>query len=150
MINMTFHQELGCAKTHTIKNFKDKAAIKTALPIIDLIDCIKPGVVDYTQVVDKPDSTDEVTFVFFNINIRPFYNTQYAISDQFTICNMQYQENLENAKYAISCGRKIGAPVFALPEDIVEVIIIMKMRRRIGMMMMMMLISHRLIEEKGD
>ena len=32
-----------------------------------------------------------------------------------------YQENLENAKYAISCGRKIGAPVFALPEDIVEV-----------------------------
>ena len=63
---MTFHQELGCAKTHTIKNFKDKAAIKTALPIIDLIDCIKPGVVDYTQVVDKPNSTEEVTF---NINL---------------------------------------------------------------------------------
>ena len=63
--------------------------------------------------------------------------------------NMQYQENLENAKYAISCGRKIGAPVFALPEDIVEVIMMrMRMRmmmttttammmRRIDMMMMM-------------
>ena len=47
---------------------------------------------------------------------------------------MQYQENLENAKYAISCGRKIGAPVFALPEDIVEVIMIMK----IDIMMIMM------------
>jgi len=88
LIKWANEKETECEKTHTIKNFKDKAAIKTALPIIDLIDCIKPGVVDYTQVVDKPNNTDE--------------------------------ENLENAKYAISCGRKIGAPVFALPEDIVE------------------------------
>jgi plastin-3 len=88
LINWANEKEKECGKTHTIKNFKDKAAIKTALPIIDTIDCIKPGVVDYTQVVDKPDSTEE--------------------------------ENLANAKYAISLGRKIGAPVFALPEDIVE------------------------------
>lgn len=31
------------------------------------------------------------------------------------------QERLANAKYAISMARKIGAHVFALPEDIVEV-----------------------------
>ena len=31
------------------------------------------------------------------------------------------QEKLDNAKYAISMARKIGARVYALPEDIVEV-----------------------------
>ena len=31
------------------------------------------------------------------------------------------QEKLDNAKYAISMSRKIGARVYALPEDIVEV-----------------------------
>ena len=31
------------------------------------------------------------------------------------------QEKLANAKYAISMGRKIGARIYALPEDIAEV-----------------------------
>jgi len=31
------------------------------------------------------------------------------------------QEKLLNAKYAISCARKMGCAVFLLPEDIVEV-----------------------------
>ena len=31
------------------------------------------------------------------------------------------QDKLDNAKYAISMARKIGARVYALPEDIVEV-----------------------------
>lgn len=31
------------------------------------------------------------------------------------------QDKLENAKYAITSARKIGAKVYALPEDIVEV-----------------------------
>ncbi|VDM11959.1 unnamed protein product [Wuchereria bancrofti] len=31
------------------------------------------------------------------------------------------EDNLENAKYAITSGRKIGAKIYALPEDIVEV-----------------------------
>merc|ERR1712080_192027 len=66
IISWANEQEIKNGKTHTIK----------------------PGTVDYSNVVDKPDSSDE--------------------------------ENLENAKYAISCGRKIGAPVFALPEDIIE------------------------------
>jgi len=33
----------------------------------------------------------------------------------------QQQERLDNAKYAISMARKIGARVYALPEDIIEV-----------------------------
>jgi len=31
------------------------------------------------------------------------------------------EEKLKNANYVISAGRKIGAVIFALPEDIVEV-----------------------------
>lgn len=34
---------------------------------------------------------------------------------------MIFQDNLANAKYAISMARKIGARVYALPEDITEV-----------------------------
>lgn len=46
------------------------------------------------------------------------------IECQPTVCvNLwkNLQERLENAKYAISMARKVGAPVYALPEDIVEV-----------------------------
>lgn len=32
-----------------------------------------------------------------------------------------FQDNLANAKYAISMARKAGARVYALPEDITEV-----------------------------
>ena len=32
-----------------------------------------------------------------------------------------FQDHLSNAQYAISMARKIGARVYALPEDIVEV-----------------------------
>jgi len=31
------------------------------------------------------------------------------------------EEKLQNANYAVSCARKMGATVFLLPEDIVEV-----------------------------
>ena len=43
---------------------------------------------------------------------------------RFFFCfNLQniFQNNLDNAKYAITAGRKIGAKIYALPEDIVEV-----------------------------
>ena len=32
-----------------------------------------------------------------------------------------FQEDLANAKYALSMARRIGARVYALPEDVVEV-----------------------------
>lgn len=55
--------------------------------MIDLIDCIKPGTINYELV--RTGGTDE--------------------------------DNLANAKYAISMARKVGARVYALPEDIAEV-----------------------------
>ena len=40
-----------------------------------------------------------------------FYILQYSL----------IQDKLENARYCLTMARKIGATVFALPEDIVEV-----------------------------
>lgn len=39
----------------------------------------------------------------------------------FLLLLLLLQDNLANAKYAISMARKIGARVYALPEDITEV-----------------------------
>lgn len=52
-----------------------------------MIDCIKPGTINYELVRDSGSDED----------------------------------NSANAKYAISMARKIGARVYALPEDITEV-----------------------------
>ncbi|VDN20723.1 unnamed protein product, partial [Gongylonema pulchrum] len=71
-------------RTTHIRSFQDPV-ISDACVVLDLIDAIKPGVIDYSLV-----KTGSV------------------------------QANLENAKYAITSGRKIGAKIYALPEDIVE------------------------------
>ncbi|KAG5673574.1 hypothetical protein PVAND_003611 [Polypedilum vanderplanki] len=69
-----------------IKNFQD-SSISNAKVVLDLIDAIKPGSINYELVVEGED----------------------------------FEEKLTNAKYAISMARKIGARVYALPEDITEV-----------------------------
>ncbi|XP_044589416.1 plastin-2 isoform X3 [Cotesia glomerata] len=76
----------AAGKTSSIKSFQDDA-ISTGRPVLDLIDAIKPGIVNYDLV--KTSETEE--------------------------------DNLDNAKYAISLARKCGARVYALPEDITEV-----------------------------
>jgi hypothetical protein len=58
------------------------------MPIVDLVDAIRPGSVDYSLLSHGTSEKDL----------------------------------LENAKYAVSVARKIGAVVFALPEDIVELV----------------------------
>jgi len=75
-------------KNVSIKHFQDKEN-RTALPIIHLVDVLKPGSIDY------------------------------ALVKQAT--NLSNADCLSNAKYAINIARKIGAPVYALPEDITEV-----------------------------
>jgi len=75
-------------KNISIKGFQDKK-IKTALPIIHLIDIMNPGVIDFSIVKQGE-----------KINVL---------------------DCLSNAKYCVTMARKIGAPVYALPEDISEV-----------------------------
>lgn len=73
-------------KDSRIRTFKDPA-IATALPVLDLVDAIKPESIDYDNVT--AGDTEE--------------------------------DRLSNAKYAISMARKIGANIYALPEDLLEV-----------------------------
>ena len=73
-------------KTGRIRSFQD-SAISDGKIIIDLVDAIKPGTINYDLVKHGNDP----------------------------------ESRLENAKYAITSGRKIGAKIYALPEDIVDV-----------------------------
>merc|ERR1711970_451571 len=75
-------------KDVSIKHFQDKTN-KTSLPIIHLIDVMKPGVIDFS-IVRQGQS-------------------------------LSYEDCLSNAKYAVTMARMVGAPVYALPEDISEV-----------------------------
>ncbi|KAG9478353.1 hypothetical protein GDO78_013383 [Eleutherodactylus coqui] len=74
-------------KSSCIQNFKDKS-ISTCLPVVDLIDAIQPGSVNYDLVKTG------------------------TLSDE---------DKHENATYAVSMARRIGARVYALPDDLVEV-----------------------------
>ncbi|XP_070698073.1 plastin-1 [Pempheris klunzingeri] len=65
--------------------------ISTSLPVIDLIDAIAPGTVKWDMVKRRERGV------------------------------LKDDEKLNNAKYAISLARKIGARVYALPDDLVEV-----------------------------
>ncbi|XP_022160057.1 plastin-3 [Myzus persicae] len=73
-------------KSSTLRGFQDHA-LSDGRIVIDLIDAIKPGTINYDVVKEGGDAED----------------------------------NLANAKYAISMARKTGARVYALPEDITEV-----------------------------
>jgi plastin-1 len=73
-------------KSSKIKSFKDPT-LRNGIFLIDLLNGIKPGIVDY-NLVTRGVSDDDATL---------------------------------NARYAISIARKIGATIFLLPEDIVEV-----------------------------
>ena len=76
----------GAEKESQITSFKDPC-IATSKPVLDLVDAIRSGAVNYDLVTDGQSGDDA----------------------------------LANAKYAISMCRKIGARVYALPEDLVEV-----------------------------
>ncbi|XP_054899707.1 plastin-3 [Poeciliopsis prolifica] len=74
-------------KSTKISSFKDKE-ISSSLAVLELIDAIQPGSINFDLVKTGKLSEDD---------------------------------KLDNAKYAISMARKIGARVYALPEDLVEV-----------------------------
>ncbi|VDP65469.1 unnamed protein product [Echinostoma caproni] len=73
------------SRISTSMGFSDPSLI-SGITIIDLIDAIRPGLVDYNSVLPGRSK----------------------------------QEQLINAQYAIPMARKIGASVYAVPEDIVE------------------------------
>ncbi|XP_055472216.1 plastin-3 [Psammomys obesus] len=74
-------------KSTSIQGFKDKT-ISSSLAVVDLIDAIQPGCINYDLVKSG---------------------------------NLTEDDKHNNAKYAVSMARRIGARVYALPEDLVEV-----------------------------
>merc|ERR1711971_1481607 len=72
----------------SISNFRD-SALKSSLPVIELIDAMRSGVIKSEFVIKSSGELGE-------------------------------EDAMKNAKYAISMARKIGAPVYALPEDLIE------------------------------
>lgn len=74
-------------KSTSIQSFKDKT-ISSSLAVVDLIDAIQPGCINYDLVKSG---------------------------------NLTEEDKHNNAKYAVSMARRIGARVYALPEDLVEV-----------------------------
>ncbi|KAI6177941.1 hypothetical protein M3Y99_01973100 [Aphelenchoides fujianensis] len=86
IINWVNEKLQSSGKSSRIKSFQDPA-IANARPVLDLIDAIKPGTINYELVQSNGGA----------------------------------EGHLANAKYAITSGRKIGAKIYALPEDIVEV-----------------------------
>ncbi|CAM2120132.1 unnamed protein product [Caretta caretta] len=83
-VNRTLRE---AGKSTSIQSFKDKT-ISTSLAVVDLIDAIQPGCINYDLVKTGDLSEDD-------------------------------KQN--NAMYAVSMARRIGARVYALPEDLVEV-----------------------------
>ena len=80
------HKLQSSGKSSSIRSFQDPS-ISNAAVVLDLIDSIKPKVIDHALIKS----------------------------------GNSFEDKLANAKYAITCGRKIGAKIYALPEDIVEV-----------------------------
>merc|ERR1719154_11863 len=76
-------------KATSIKSFQD-SRISSGLVLVDLIDAIKPGAIDYSLVAREGAADAR-------------------------------EDRMANAKYGISMARRLGARVYALPEDVVEV-----------------------------
>lgn len=95
-------------KQSSLRSFQD-STISDGKVVIDLVDSIKPGSINYDLV--KTGGTEEVTIQSNPLRLG-------AISERHSL---RSQDKIANAKYAISMARKIGARVYALPEDITEV-----------------------------
>ena len=67
---------------------------------------MKPGVIDFSIVKQDENISSLVRIEIIRI---PEHLKNYP------------QDCLSNAKYCVTMARKIGAPVYALPEDISEV-----------------------------
>lgn len=86
MINWANSAVTGSGKKTSMGSFKD-ASLRSSHFFLDLVNAIKPGIVNYELVTPAIDDAGATL----------------------------------NAQYAVSIARKLGATIFVLPEDIVEV-----------------------------
>jgi plastin-3 len=72
-------------------------------------------------VFSHSNSRSQDNSVVHLFQLSSFNNSLKSSSFYFSLISIFFQEDLANAKYALSMARRIGARVYALPEDIVEV-----------------------------
>lgn len=101
-------------KAQPMTSFKD-AHLSSSLYFLDLLDALKPGIVQ-TDLVLLDAAKDGNLFRYIFI-----HSFSLSRSCCMTICCSVVEKAKMNAKYAISIARKLGATIFLLPEDIVEV-----------------------------
>lgn len=140
------HKLQSSGKSSSIRSFQDPS-ISNAVVVLDLIDSIKPKVIDHALVGaaflfslvktiknaswKKNSFSYTISQRFFKIMISfikiwSFREKSGSLVKSWSLyfqikSGDSFENKLANAKYAITCGRKIGAKIYALPEDIVEV-----------------------------
>jgi plastin-1 len=100
ILNWANQKVKSSGKDAQMKDFKD-ASLSSSKFLIDLLNALRPRVVDYSLVT--------------NANTGNFWYLKVVLNVSLA------EEKMLNAKYAISVARKIGCCIFLLWEDIVEV-----------------------------
>ncbi len=94
-------------------------ALVTSLPVLDFVASLKAESIDYGNIgrgTDKDVCWHYIACVWIVFNSLVL---ELLLVDWMSLL-LHAQTMLSNAKYAISMSRKIGARVYALPEDLVE------------------------------
>ena len=90
----------------TIRSFKDPS-ITTGLFFLDLLEAIRPGIVDPALVI--------------NVSENSPYEDRRQNGGSFSLHTLLCLTHYSAAKLAISIARKMNALIFLVPEDIVDV-----------------------------
>jgi plastin-1 len=96
--------------TRPIRSFKDPS-LTTGLFFLDLLEAIKPGIVDPTLVINVSDNGD-----YEDRRQNGSLSSTYP-----SLRNGDMNQPSHAAKLAISIARKMNALIFLVPEDIVDV-----------------------------
>ena len=96
----------GNSGVRPIRSFKDPS-ITTGLFFLDLLDAIRPGIVDPSLVIGVAETGE--------------YDDRRQNGALFYFLLNYISESLRIAKLAISIARKMNALIFLVPEDIVDV-----------------------------
>jgi plastin-1 len=96
--------------TRPIRSFKDPS-LTTGLFFLDLLEAIKPGIVDPTLVINVSDNGD-----YEDRRQNGSLPSTYP-----SLRNGDMNQPSHAAKLAISIARKMNALIFLVPEDIVDV-----------------------------
>ena len=109
------HSAAQLTKSTSLRSFRDPSCT-TGIFLLNLLHSINETVVDWTQVHVQPSMDANVTTAASDMEVPVLQ----AKSD-LAAAGLSIAERCSNARYAISVARKLGAEVFMLPEDLVEV-----------------------------